>query len=1495
MKKIYLLLLAGIFSFASIKAQVAGYTFSQASGTYTNQATAGLTTLVNSAVLPWDDNIFTATLPFAFTYNGTTYASGSVINVSSNGFITFGATAPSSTNYTPISSNTGYAGAIAGIGRDLGAKSGLAGSGCDWVSGSPTITGVTNVPPIGTVLAAGVSGIPSGATVIATTANTITMNVNATATKTNNNVTFYSGILTQTTGSSPNRKFYIQWSWTDAFISSTLQGSSLNFQIILNETTNDININYGPSTPNATLNPGPGVGLRGASNADFNDRTGTNWSASTTGGTNAAVMTLSNASLPASGQTYTWSNCQASVAPSSATANASSPLTVCASSSVTLKQGGGTLGTGATWHWYSGSCGGTAVGTSAAADASLVLTPAATTTYYVRAEGGTCSSTTTCASVTVTVNPQPTATAGGSQTICQNGTATVSGATSSNGTILWTHNGVGSLSNATTLTPTYTAAAGDAGHTVTLTMTVSNSPCIAATATYSVIINGLPTAAAGGSQTICQSGTATVSGASSTNGTILWTHNGTGSLSNTTTLTPTYTAAAGDAGNTVTLTMTVTSNNACTPATATATYSVIVKGQPTATAGGSQTICQNGTATVSGATSSNGTILWTHNGAGSLINPTTLTPTYTAAAGDAGHTVILTMTVSNSPCTAATATYSVIVNGLPTATAGGSQSICQSGTATVSGATSSNGTILWTHNGTGSLSNATTLTPTYTVVAGDVGNTVTLTMTVTSSNACSPATATANYTVIVKAQPTATAGGTQTICQNGTATVSGASSSNGTILWTHNGVGSLSNATTLTPTYTAAAGDAGHTVTLTMTVSNSPCTAATATYSVIVNGLPTATAGGSQSICQNGTATVSGATSSNGTILWTHNGTGSLSNATTLTPTYTAAAGDAGHTVTLTMTVTSNNACTPATATATYSVIVKGQPTATAGGSQTICQNGTATVSGATSSNGTILWSHNGVGSLSNATTLTPTYTAAAGDAGQTVTLTMTVSNSPCTSATATYSVIVKANPSVAAITGLTNVCVGSTIPLTDATAGGTWSTSNSSIASINSSGVVTGVATGNATITYTVTSNGCTGTATSVITVSAVPNPIIEFTQGQNDHTYTVSACGTIVGGGQNDLDIFSGDPGGSATLQWQVSYNNGTTWANAPGPTNTNTQYVLDPLYTTYETVAGTYLFRLIITNNGCPGISNSITLTVTGTSNLTPGSIAANQSYCGGSKVPSALTFATLPTGSTGTYTYQWQSSIDNLSFTNIAGATSTGYSPTVITQTTYYRRVAISGGCSANSNVITVSLNTAAPATPGAITSQITVCANTSGIIYSISPVLNASTYTWTVPTGWTIVSGQGTTSLTATTTAGALSGNISVTAGNACGTSAAASLAITVNPSPTISGILGVCIGSTTQLTGSGSPAASNPWVSASPGVATISNTGLVTGIAAGTSVISYTNSNGCSITATITVNAFPTISGTLSVCIGSTTQLTGSGTPAASNPWVSASTGGYCK
>jgi hypothetical protein len=84
-----------------------------------------------------------------------------------------------------------------------------------------------------------------------------------------------------------------------------------------------------------------------------------------------------------------------STAPTGATASKTS---VCPGYTITLNKVGGSTGTNASWKWYSGSCGGTLVGTGA----SIVVNPLVATTYYVRAEGDC--NTTACATVTVTIS-----------------------------------------------------------------------------------------------------------------------------------------------------------------------------------------------------------------------------------------------------------------------------------------------------------------------------------------------------------------------------------------------------------------------------------------------------------------------------------------------------------------------------------------------------------------------------------------------------------------------------------------------------------------------------------------------------------------------------------------------------------------------------------------------------------------------------------------------------------------------------------------------------------------------------------------------------------------------------------------------------------------------------------------------------------------------------------------------------------------------------------
>lgn len=87
----------------------------------------------------------------------------------------------------------------------------------------------------------------------------------------------------------------------------------------------------------------------------------------------------------------------------------------------------------------------------------------------------------------------------------------------------------------------------------------------------------------------------------------------------------------------------------------------------------------------------------------------------------------------------------------------------------------------------------------------------------------------------------------------------------------------------------------------------------------------------------------------------------------------------------------------------------------------------------------------------------------------------------------------------------------------------------------------------------------------------------------------------------------------------------------------------------------------------------------------------------------------------------------------------------------------------------------------PVTPGSITGTAAQCKNTTGQTYSIAAVTGASGYTWTVPTNWSVTAGAGTNSITVTTSVNAAdNGNVTVTANNACGSSSAQTLAVTLD-------------------------------------------------------------------------------------------------------------------
>ncbi len=102
--------------------------------------------------------------------------------------------------------------------------------------------------------------------------------------------------------------------------------------------------------------------------------------------------------------------------------------------------------------------------------------------------------------------------------------------------------------------------------------------------------------------------------------------------------------------------------------------------------------------------------------------------------------------------------------------------------------------------------------------------------------------------------------------------------------------------------------------------------------------------------------------------------------------------------------------------------------------------------------------------------------------------------------------------------------------------------------------------------------------------------------------------------------------------------------------------------------------------------------------------------------------------------------------------------------------------------------------------------------------------------------------------------------------------------VTVDMAPeAITGLTSICLGSTTTL---GDLTSGGSWSSSAPSIASVGATGIVTGLAYGTAIISYgaagtSASGGCPSVTTVTVNALPgTISGSLKVCLGTMDTLT---------------------
>jgi|WetSurMetagenome_2_1015567.scaffolds.fasta_scaffold04340_2 hypothetical protein len=206
-----------------------------------------------------------------------------------------------------------------------------------------------------------------------------------------------------------------------------------------------------------------------------------------------------------------------------------------------------------------------------------------------------------------------------------------------------------------------------------------------------------------------------------------------------------------------------------------------------------------------------------------------------------------------------------------------------------------------------------------------------------------------------------------------------------------------------------------------------------------------------------------------------------------------------------------------------------------------------------------------------------------------------------------------------------------------------------------------------------------------------------------------------------------------GSFTWLWESSPNN-SVWSPIGGATSESFQPA---------SLTSTTYYRRKVINTCSSGYTNTLIITVRG--DLVHGTITNNQTICYNA-TPSILVTASFPVGGTGSYSYQWQSSLNNSAWNNITGATSETYQPGAMITSLYFRRSETSGSCgTVQSNSVLISVNS--PVNFGSIVSDQTIC---YGSIPSLLTTVtqpsggnNSFTYTWESSidnTNWNVISG-----------------------------------------------------------------------------------------------------------------------------------------------------------
>lgn len=289
--------------------------------------------------------------------------------------------------------------------------------------------------------------------------------------------------------------------------------------------------------------------------------------------------------------------------------------------------------------------------------------------------------------------------------------------------------------------------------------------------------------------------------------------------------------------------------------------------------------------------------------------------------------------------------------------------------------------------------------------------------------------------------------------------------------------------------------------------------------------------------------------------------------------------------------------------------------------------------------------------------------------------------------------------------------------------------------------------------------------------------------------------------GGDPSALSHTGAATGGlSPTYQWQKSTTSSTSgFTNIGGATNST----YDPSTLTQDT----WYRRGAVSNGGC-GTKYTSAVKITVYDDLTAGSIGNAQSLCH-SGDPAALSNTGAATGGGSTSpTYQWQKSTTNSTsgFSNVSGATNNTYNPSTLTQTTWYRRGAISGGGCGTQYTNAIEINVADVLDPGTIAGDQQICdgdlpGDLTGTISSGG--MGTPSYQWESSTddiNWSQVVGQ--TNATFTFNSFIESASYRRVTSNACGSETSNNVSVTLKALPDPGNI-----GGNTQICQETTPAA----------------------------------------------------------------------------------------